>query len=74
MNSERITLNTKKMNKILKMFAALLFNAIVGAVIAKMLGLPAVAGALTLNLVAAMVGAMPKGALRAGVFTDGANQ
>lgn len=54
----------------MKTVLALLFNAIVGAVIAQMLGLPAMVGAFTLNLVAAMVGAMPKGALRAGVFTE----
>lgn len=58
------------MNRLMKTVLALLFNAIVGAVIAQMLGLPAMVGALTLNMVAAMVGAMPKGALRAGVFTE----
>lgn len=58
------------MNRLMKTVLALLFNAIVGAVIAQMLGLPAMVGALTLNLVAAMVGTMPKGAFRAGVFTE----
>lgn len=52
------------------MFAALLFNAIAGATLAGTVGLPPVAGALGMNVVAALVGTMPNGVLRAGVFTE----
>ena len=52
------------------MFAALLFNAIAGATLAGTVGLSPVTGALGMNVVAALVGTMPNGVLRAGVFTE----
>ena len=58
------------MNRILMMFAALLFNAIAGATLAGTVGLSPVTGALGMNVVAALVGTMPNGVLRAGVFTE----
>ena len=59
------------MNRILKMFAALLFNGIAGATLAQTVGLSPVIGALGMNVLAAVIGqAAPSGSLRAGVYTE----
>lgn len=58
------------MNRLFMMFAALLFNAIAGATFAQTVGLSPVLGALGMNAVAAVVGTMPKGVMRSGVFTE----
>ena len=56
---------------ILKTAAAVLFNCIAGCIVAVAIGLPAWVGAVSLNTIAIAVGnAMPKGALREGVFTE----
>ena len=53
------------------MFTALLFNAIAGATLAGTVGLPPVAGALGMNVLAAVIGqAAPAGSLREGVYTE----
>lgn len=59
------------MNRILMMFAALLFNAIAGATLAQTVGLSPVTGALGMNVLAAVIGqAAPAGSLREGVYTE----
>lgn len=56
---------------ILKTAVAVLFNCIVGCVIALAVGIPAWVGAVALNAIAIVAGErMPKGALREGVFTE----
>lgn len=53
------------------MLTSLLFNCVMGAVLAIMLGVTPWMGAVALNVLAIAVGAcLPKGALRAGVFTE----
>ena len=60
----------EKMTK-MSMLISLLFNCVMGAVLAIMLGVTPWMGAVALNvLVLAVGGALPKGALRAGVFTE----
>lgn len=60
------------MNKIiLTAFTAVLFNTLAGGVLAVAAGLPAVAGAVGMNLLAALLGtAAPAGALRVGVYKE----
>lgn len=56
---------------ILKSLAAVIVNGFMGAVIAQLIGVSPIAGALALNAVAVAAGAFaPKGALRAGVLTE----
>ena len=60
----------EKMTK-MGMLTSLLFNCVMGAVLAIMLGVTPWMGAVALNVLAIAVGAcLPKGALRAGVFTE----
>lgn len=60
---------TKKL--VIKLVAALLVNAVVGALIASLLGVSPWIGAVVLNVIAVVVGAsLPKDTLRAGVFTE----
>ena len=60
----------EKMTK-MNMLTSLLFNCVMGAVLAIMLGVTPWMGAVALNvLVLAVGGALPKGALRVGVFTE----
>ena len=60
----------EKMTK-MSMLTSLLFNCVMGAVLAIMLGVTPWMGAVALNVLAIAVGAcLPKGALRAGVFTE----
>ena len=55
----------------MKLMIALLVNAIVGGLIALAVGVAPWIGAVALNVIAIAVGAcLPKGALRAGVFTE----
>lgn len=55
----------------MKLMIALLVNAIVGGLIALAVGIAPWIGAVALNVIAIAVGAcLPKGALRAGVFTE----
>lgn len=55
----------------MKLMIALLVNAIVGGLIALFVGVAPWIGAVALNVIAIAVGAcLPKGALRAGVFTE----
>ena len=55
----------------MKLMIALLVNAIVGGLIALAVGVAPWMGAVALNVIAIAVGAcLPKGALRAGVFTE----
>ncbi|MFC2672798.1 MAG: hypothetical protein ACFN1E_00100 [Prevotella melaninogenica] len=59
------------MTRLISMLVAVLMNSLVGGVIASALGLPAIAGAVALNMIAAVIGqAIPKGSLRAGVYTE----
>ena len=60
------------MNKIIfTALTAVLFNTLAGGVLASVAGLPAVAGAVGMNLLAAVLGAAaPAGALRAGVYKE----
>ncbi len=59
------------MKLVMKLAAALLVNAIVGGLIASLLGVSPWIGAVVLNILAAVVGAaLPKNTLRAGVFTE----
>lgn len=59
------------MNRILIMFAALLFNAIAGATLAQTVGLSPVTGALGMNVLAAVIGqAAPADSLREGVYIE----
>ena len=60
------------MNKIiLTAFTAVLFNTLAGGVLAVAAGLPAVTGAVGMNLLAALLGtAAPAGALRVGVYKE----
>lgn len=56
---------------VMKLMIALLVNAIVGGLIALFVGVAPWIGAVALNVIAIAVGAcLPKGALRAGVFTE----
>ena len=56
---------------VMKLMIALLVNAIVGGLIALAVGVAPWIGAVALNVIAIAVGAcLPKGALRAGVFTE----
>ena len=56
---------------VMKLMIALLVNAIVGGLIALAVGVAPWMGAVALNVIAIAVGAcLPKGALRAGVFTE----
>ena len=56
---------------VMKLMIALLVNAIVGGLIALAVGVAPWMGAVALNVLAIAVGAcLPKGALRAGVFTE----
>nr|DAN40365.1 MAG TPA: major capsid protein [Bacteriophage sp.] len=55
----------------MSMLTSLLFNCVMGAVLAIMLGVTPWMGAVALNVLALAVGgALPKDALRAGVFTE----
>ena len=59
------------MKTILTMFAAVLFNALTGAVFGAAVGVSPVAGAVGANAIAALVGvAFPQGVLRAGVLKE----
>ncbi len=58
------------MNRILMLLCALLFNAVMGATFASVLGLSPMTGAVGMNVVAVLAGTMPQGVLRAGVFTE----
>ncbi len=61
----------EKMNRILMMFAALLFNALAGATLAQTVGLSPMTGALGMNVLAAVIGqTAPAGSLREGVFVE----
>ena len=56
---------------VMKLMIALLVNAIVGGLIALAVGIAPWIGAVALNVIAIAVGAcLPKGVLRAGVFTE----
>ena len=56
---------------VMKLMIALLVNAIAGGLIALAVGIAPWMGAVALNVIAIAVGAcLPKGALRAGVFTE----
>ena len=59
------------MKEILKTLMAVLLNSLVGGLLASVIGIPAVVGAIALNIVALVVGQLaPKGSLRAGVLTE----
>lgn len=59
------------MRQKIKVISAVLFNCIMGAVIASLLGAPAIGGAIVANLVAlACAGFMPKESALAGVLTE----
>lgn len=59
------------MNKMTKAFMAVLVNCVMGATFALLLGVHPWVGALTLNLIALMLGSvMPKGAACEGVYTE----
>ena len=58
-------------NLVMRVAAALLVNAILGALMAAVLGITPWVGAVALNVIAICVGAtLPKDVLRAGVFTE----
>ena len=60
-----------KMNRLLALTMAVLFNCITGSVFAATLGISPIAGALGMNCVATMVGGeVAQGALRAGVYKE----
>lgn len=60
---------TKKL--VMKLAVALVVNALIGGLIASLLGVSPWIGAVVLNVIAVLVGAsLPKDTLRAGVFTE----
>ncbi len=59
------------MTRLIAMFAAVLFNCLMGGTIAAVAGLSPMTGAVGMNVLAAVIGqAAPVGSLRAGVYTE----
>lgn len=59
------------MTRLIAMFAAVLFNCLMGGTLAAAAGLSPMTGAVGMNVLAALVGqAAPAGSLRAGVYTE----
>lgn len=59
------------MKRVLMILSAVVFNCVMGGVLAAAAGVSPVAGAVGMNVVAATIGdAVPSGALRAGVFRE----
>ncbi len=59
------------MTRLIAMFAAVLFNCLMGGTLAAVAGLSPMTGAVGMNVLAAVIGqAAPVGSLRAGVYTE----
>lgn len=59
------------MTRLIAMFAAVLFNCLMGGTLAAVAGLSPMTGAVGMNVLAAVIGhAAPAGSLRAGVYTE----
>lgn len=59
------------MTRLIVMFAAVLFNCLMGGTLAAAAGLSPLTGAVGMNVLAAVIGhAAPSGSLRAGVYTE----
>lgn len=59
------------MTRLIAMFAAVLFNCLMGGTLAAVAGLSPMTGAVGVNVLAAVIGqAAPVGSLRAGVYTE----